>query len=252
MVWNYRFYKGVLFECSYDEQGRPDDYYSETSFEHLFSTEKYDQMVEEWTKEWEREKNGYIIGPLEIVVRHDDGSETREIFSSEPTIIPPKDVGTLEDYLKAKMAEDWQELKEAIDEATWYDEQGFVPLAEEVEKPIEQRTCIIHLKDDEFLSENEALSDLTLHSEALDKVAPVRGDGGDLTLEEQEIISDAYIRRQAALFDALPKEKLLSYKGQYVFFEEGEIKDSDISKINLAKRVFRKEGYRDIFLEKVV
>lgn len=88
--------------------------------------------------------------------------------------------------------------------------------------------------------------------EALDKVVPIRGDGGELPWEEQEIISDAYIRRQAALFDALPKEKLLPYKGQYVFFEEGKIKDSDTNKINLAKRVFKKEGYRDVFLEKVI
>jgi hypothetical protein len=88
--------------------------------------------------------------------------------------------------------------------------------------------------------------------EALDKVDPVKSDGGNLTWEEQEIISDAYIRRQAALFDAIPKEKLLPYKGQYVFFEEGKIKDSDISKIKLAKRIFKKEGYRDLFLEKVV
>lgn len=149
MVWNYRFYQGVLLECSYDEQGQPDDYYSETSFEHLFSTEKYDEMVEEWTQKWECEKNGSIIEPREIGILYEDGTRSTEIYPPETIIIPPENVGTLEDYIKAKVTHDWQELKEAISEATWYDEQGFVLLAEEFEKPLEQRACILHLKTDE-------------------------------------------------------------------------------------------------------
>jgi hypothetical protein len=38
----------------------------------------------------------------------------------------------------------------------------------------------------------------------------------------------------------------------YVFFENGEVKDADYDEEVLIERVLEKEGYRDIFVEKVI
>jgi hypothetical protein len=139
MAWNYRFFNQVLIECYYDDQGRPEAYCN-SRFDHLFSTEEYDKMVQEWTKEWQDDKNGSTIEPQEISVLHDDGSVTTEIYPPEAIIIPPEPVGTLDDFIKEKMNQDWQELTEAMIEASWYEKQGFPPLVEEFAKPIDQRT----------------------------------------------------------------------------------------------------------------
>ncbi|GFE69012.1 hypothetical protein CFPU101_16220 [Chroococcus sp. FPU101] len=99
-------------------------------------------MIKIWTKEWLQEKEAYMIQPQEIIVIQEDGTETIEIAPSEPIIIPPEDVGTLDDYIKAKMAHDWKDLQEAIVEATWYEEQRFPSLADEFSKPIKRRISI--------------------------------------------------------------------------------------------------------------
>ncbi|PSF30529.1 hypothetical protein C7H19_23750 [Aphanothece hegewaldii CCALA 016] len=136
-IWNYRYFNSVLVECGYDDQGKPDSY-----FKHLFLTDEYDKIVKVWTTEWQKEKEGYTIQPQEIIVIQEDGTETIEIAPSEPIIIPPEDVGTLDDYIKAKMAHDWKELTDAIVEAIWYEEQGFPSLADEFSKQIERRISI--------------------------------------------------------------------------------------------------------------
>lgn len=60
-----------------------------------------------------------------------------------------------------------------------------------------------------------------------------------------------YIEIQGELFDRKLPELLPKYKGMYVFFENGEVKDADDDEDALIERVLQKEGYRDIFVEKV-
>jgi hypothetical protein len=102
------------------------------------------------------------------------------------------------------------------------------------------------------LSKKYDLIDESLYfPEALDKVNPVTGEEDNLPWEDHMILSSAYIRRQAALFKALPKERLLPYKDQYVFFEEGEIKDYGNDREDLIDKVYESLGYRAIYVKKV-
>ncbi|NJP19768.1 MAG: hypothetical protein HC763_13155 [Hydrococcus sp. CRU_1_1] len=61
-----------------------------------------------------------------------------------------------------------------------------------------------------------------------------------------------YLLLQGELFNRQLPELLSKYKGMYVFFEDGQVKDSDFDEIALMHRVLPKEGFRVIFVEKVV
>lgn len=89
-------------------------------------------------------------------------------------------------------------------------------------------------------------------SDSIDNEEEIEKTPEDLEWEKHQARSSAYIRRQAALFDALPTERLLPYKDQYVFFEEDEIKDHDKDREDLIDRVYETVGYRAIFVHKVV
>lgn len=60
-----------------------------------------------------------------------------------------------------------------------------------------------------------------------------------------------YLDIQGELFDRKLPELLPKYKGMYVFFENGEVKDADYDEETLIERILPKEGYRAIFVDKV-
>lgn len=86
-------------------------------------------------------------------------------------------------------------------------------------------------------------------------ILPSTGERVEVCSIDQNIvvkpISD-YLEKQAELFDRQLPELLPKYKGMYVFFEDGEVKDADLDEEALINRVLAKEGYRDIFVEKVI
>jgi hypothetical protein len=73
-----------------------------------------------------------------------------------------------------------------------------------------------------------------------------------LELTKKESKASDYLNIQGELFDKKLLELLPKYEGMYVFFENGEVKDADYDEEVLIERVLEKEGYRDIFVEKVI
>ena len=59
----------------------------------------------------------------------------------------------------------------------------------------------------------------------------------------------AFLDRQQSLFDAAKPQLLDLYLNQYVAFEEGQILDHDWDDRVMADRVYKKYGYRDIFMQ---
>ncbi|MCU0533197.1 MAG: hypothetical protein MUD14_04785 [Hydrococcus sp. Prado102] len=79
-----------------------------------------------------------------------------------------------------------------------------------------------------------------------------------LAQEDRQQLSQAqneealnYLDTQGELFDKKLPELLPKYKGMYVFFENGEVKDADYDEEALIERVLPKVGYRAIFVDKV-
>jgi malonyl CoA-acyl carrier protein transacylase len=70
-------------------------------------------------------------------------------------------------------------------------------------------------------------------------------------IAKKESEASDYLNIQGELFDKKLLELLPKYEGMYVFFENGEVKDADDDEEVLIERVLEKEGYRDIFVEKV-
>ena len=59
----------------------------------------------------------------------------------------------------------------------------------------------------------------------------------------------AFLDRQQSLFDAAKPQLLDLYLNQYVAFEEGQVLDHDWDDRVMADRVYKKYGYRDIFMQ---
>ena len=60
-----------------------------------------------------------------------------------------------------------------------------------------------------------------------------------------------FIKKQQKEFENIDKNILLKYQDKFIYFENGEILDSDVVEENLVSRVMDKVGYRDIFITKV-
>ena len=60
-----------------------------------------------------------------------------------------------------------------------------------------------------------------------------------------------YIKKQQKKFETIDKKLLENYKDQFIYFENGEILDSDSSEEELVQRVMKKVGYRSVFITKV-
>lgn len=80
----------------------------------------------------------------------------------------------------------------------------------------------------------------------------------DKHLQKREIIdlypnkkSFDYIKKQQEKFNNIDKILLEKYKGQFIYFENGKILDSDFAEEKLIQRVMEKVGYRSVFITKV-
>jgi hypothetical protein len=62
----------------------------------------------------------------------------------------------------------------------------------------------------------------------------------------------AYMERQAQLFDQQRPELLQQYPGLFVWFEEGQVLDSDDHEADLVARVYHHIGLKPIFIEQVL
>lgn len=60
-----------------------------------------------------------------------------------------------------------------------------------------------------------------------------------------------FIKKQEQDFLNFDKNRLIKYCGQFVYFENGEIIDSDIDEDILIERVMKKVNYRSVFITKV-
>ena len=60
-----------------------------------------------------------------------------------------------------------------------------------------------------------------------------------------------FIKKQEIDFDRINKELLKKYQGKFVYFENGQILDSDLNENRLIERVLEKVGYRSIFITQV-
>ena len=60
-----------------------------------------------------------------------------------------------------------------------------------------------------------------------------------------------YIKKQQKEFEKIDQSLLDNYKDQFIYFENGEILDSDLIEEELVKRVMEKVGYRSVFITKV-
>jgi hypothetical protein len=61
-----------------------------------------------------------------------------------------------------------------------------------------------------------------------------------------------YIEYQANLFDQQRSELLKQYQNQYVWFEDGEVLDTDQDQSALVNRVYSKIGPRPLLIKKVL
>jgi hypothetical protein len=60
-----------------------------------------------------------------------------------------------------------------------------------------------------------------------------------------------YIEHQAQLFDQMRPELLKHYREQYVWFEDGNVLDTDEDRAALAIRVYNRTGLRPLLIKKV-
>ncbi len=60
-----------------------------------------------------------------------------------------------------------------------------------------------------------------------------------------------YMERQRTLFDEAKPNLLERYLNEYVAFEDGQVLDHDIDRIQLAERVYAKYGCRDLIMKQV-
>lgn len=60
-----------------------------------------------------------------------------------------------------------------------------------------------------------------------------------------------YIEHQAQLFDQMRPELLKHYRDQYVWFEDGNVFDSDENQTVLVIRIYSKTGPRPLLIKKV-
>jgi hypothetical protein len=60
-----------------------------------------------------------------------------------------------------------------------------------------------------------------------------------------------YMDRQQRLFDEARPKLLETYLNQYVAFEDGQVLDHDGDRVELAKRIYAKYGYRDLIMQRV-
>jgi hypothetical protein len=61
-----------------------------------------------------------------------------------------------------------------------------------------------------------------------------------------------YIKYQAQLFDQKRSELLKQYDGQFVWFEDGEVLDTDPDQAALVIRAYSKTGPRPLLIKKVL
>jgi hypothetical protein len=67
----------------------------------------------------------------------------------------------------------------------------------------------------------------------------------------QKSPDEAYIDRQAALFEQHKPELLQQYEGKYVVFEDGKVLAAGDNRALLAVEQYRQGGMRPLFIEKV-
>jgi hypothetical protein len=60
-----------------------------------------------------------------------------------------------------------------------------------------------------------------------------------------------YIEHQAQLFDQMRPELLQHYREQYVWFEDGNVLDTDEDQAALAIRAYNRTGLRPLLIKKV-
>jgi hypothetical protein len=76
----------------------------------------------------------------------------------------------------------------------------------------------------------------------------------DLTALSQYIDADllAYLQHQQTLFDRAKSQLLADYDGQYVWFEDGQILDSDRDESALFLRAYTPDETRPLFIAQVL
>lgn len=60
-----------------------------------------------------------------------------------------------------------------------------------------------------------------------------------------------FVKKQEQDFLNLDRDRLAKYCGKFVYFEDGEIIDSDLDEDTLIERVMQKVNYRSVFITKV-
>lgn len=60
-----------------------------------------------------------------------------------------------------------------------------------------------------------------------------------------------HMEYQGQLFEAAKPTLIEKYLGEYVAFEDGQVLDHDVDGRRLARRVYKKHGYRDLIMKKV-
>jgi hypothetical protein len=61
-----------------------------------------------------------------------------------------------------------------------------------------------------------------------------------------------YLEQQHLLYENIKPSLLAQYSGQFIAFEDGEILDFDSNERQLAQRVYKTYGYRDLLIIKVL
>jgi hypothetical protein len=61
-----------------------------------------------------------------------------------------------------------------------------------------------------------------------------------------------YMEQQRLLYEKLKPSLLAEYLGLFIAFEDGAVLDSDKSEGQLAQRVYKTYGYRDLLIVKVL
>jgi hypothetical protein len=61
-----------------------------------------------------------------------------------------------------------------------------------------------------------------------------------------------YLEQQHLLYEQIKPSLLAEYSGQFIAFEDGRILDFDSNERQLAQRVYKAYGYRDLLIVKVL
>lgn len=61
----------------------------------------------------------------------------------------------------------------------------------------------------------------------------------------------AYFDKQKALYETMRAELVSKYLGEFIAFEDGQVLDHDLNESNLAERVYKCYGYRDLLIRQV-